>query len=352
MRLAFLSTTVAPLGSGLGGGVELTVKLLSKYCVEQGHEVTVVAPKGSVTAFGALVEVEGECVLPAQADLADSAFVNPKYALVQACKFLLETQDQYDCIVSFSYDMLPLSMTDYFTTPMGHYISMSNENDHVAREVSRLTQRFPKHVAMISNAQMKTFDCNSEGVFLLTKGISIEDFPFNQSPKRILGWSGRVSEENGCEDALEIAKRAGYSLRLFGKIQDEDYWNRLQEKYADIIEYMGFLSQPEYGERLSECEAFLMTPKWIEAFGNVVVEALACGVPVITYKRGAPAELVSSEVGFVVPADSIDAAVTAVKKATTLSRERCRHIAEAQYSERNFFNSFSNWLSLFASVDR
>ena len=86
-------------------------------------------------------------------------------------------------------------------------------------------------------------------------------------------------------------------------VEDAGYWAGLAERYASTLVSRGFLPTEQLQDELGRCRALLMTPKWIEAYGNVVAEALACGVPVVTYRRGGPAELVEDGVsGFVVRA--------------------------------------------------
>jgi UDP-glucose:tetrahydrobiopterin glucosyltransferase len=88
-----------------------------------------------------------------------------------------------------------------------------------------------------------------------------------------------------------------------------------------------------------------MTPRWIEAFGNVVIEALACGVPVITYQRGGPAEIVrDGETGFWVEPDSITGLVNAIGRLDEIDRIACRRQAESDYSLTAFGDRFENWL--------
>ena len=98
--------------------------------------------------------------------------------------------------------------------------------------------------------------------------------------------------------------------------------------------YKGFL--PNTGamqQVLRSAKALLVTSRWVEAFGNVVVEALACGVPVIAYRRGGPAEIVKDgKTGWLVEPDSVDALVAAIARIEQIDRHICRQEAEAHYS--------------------
>ena len=88
-----------------------------------------------------------------------------------------------------------------------------------------------------------------------------------------------------------------------------------------------------------------MTPKWVEAFGNVAIEAMATGVPVITYDRGGPAEIViDGETGFVVPVDDVAALVAAVERIETIDRTMCRRRVEEQFSTDALVQRVDEWL--------
>ena len=107
---------------------------------------------------------------------------------------------------------------------------------------------------------------------------------------------------------------------------------------------MGFFNTSELQRKLGKCRALLMTPRWIEAFGNVAIEALACGVPIIAYRRGGPAEIVRDEkTGFLVEPDSIPALVKAIKKIDKIERKQCRQQAEAEYSLTALGDRFEQW---------
>ena len=98
-----------------------------------------------------------------------------------------------------------------------------------------------------------------------------------------MGWES-VSEK-GLEDAAYVANELGEKLKVWGVVEDDDLCLKDRTIFQGTIEWMGFLSTNELQKELGKCRVLLNTPKWNEAYGNVVVEALACGVPVIAYKR-------------------------------------------------------------------
>jgi UDP-glucose:tetrahydrobiopterin glucosyltransferase len=87
-----------------------------------------------------------------------------------------------------------------------------------------------------------------------------------------------------------------------------------------------------------------MTPRWVEAFGNVAIEALACGVPVISYSRGGPAEIIEDgRTGWLVDPDNIDRLIAAIAQLDRLDRRTCRQVAEEQYSLTALGDRFEDW---------
>ncbi|AKV69727.1 UDP-glucose:tetrahydrobiopterin glucosyltransferase [Microcystis panniformis FACHB-1757] len=109
--------------------------------------------------------------------------------------------------------------------------------------------------------------------------------------------------------------RFSLPLRVFGHISDLLYWQNLQDNYNfDLVDYRGFLPTESLQKELGDCFGLLMTPRWVEAFGNGAIEALACGVPVVAYRRGGPVEIIEDgKTGFLVEPDSIEGLVTGIK---------------------------------------
>jgi UDP-glucose:tetrahydrobiopterin glucosyltransferase len=162
---------------------------------------------------------------------------------------------------------------------------------------------------------------------------------------------GRTSPEKGLEDAIAAAQATQTPLKILGKLENRDYWNHLLASYPEApLEYLGFLETRELQAAIRTCRALLMTPKWVEAFGNVAIEALACGVPVIAYRRGGPTEIVRhGQTGWLVEPDSVAGLVAAIAKIPELDRSACRQQAEAKYSLESLALRYEQWFQAILS---
>ena len=167
----------------------------------------------------------------------------------------------------------------------------------------------------------------------------------NAKPDNCLGWVGRIAPEKGLEDAVAVAEITGIPLKILGKIQDEEYWQQICQKYPNApIKYLGFLPTEQLQKELGKCKAMLVTPRWVEAFGNVVIEAFACGVPVIAYRRGGPSEIVKDgKTGFLVEPDSVIGLVEAIKNIDEIDRVACHQEAEREYSMMAMGDRIEQW---------
>ena len=162
-----------------------------------------------------------------------------------------------------------------------------------------------------------------------------------------LGWAGRVAPEKGLEDAASVAARLGETLKVWGFVEDDAYARHVESAVpAGTIEWCGFKPTPELQRELGGCRALLNTPKWNEAYGNVVVEALACGVPVIAYDRGGPGEIIQNgETGWLVPPDDRDALAEATLRVSSIDRQACRHWVERCASQDGLAARVEAWIS-------
>ena len=202
---------------------------------------------------------------------------------------------------------------------------MSSLSDALDGVAAGLVRERRGRLAVHSRAQAATFPF-AERLSVIGNGLDLDRYTFSPAPGGAggpapLGWVGRVAAEKGLEDALAAAERADLPLHVWGVVEDAGYWASLADRYPATLVARGFLPTDQLQAELGRCRALLMTPKWVEAYGNVVAEAMACGVPVVTYRRGGPAELVEDGVsGFVVPPDSVAALAEAIGRVGELDR--------------------------------
>ncbi|MBE9011333.1 glycosyltransferase family 4 protein [Pseudanabaenaceae cyanobacterium LEGE 13415] len=346
LNLLLLSTPVGAIGSGLGGGVELTLTNIARSLISLGHSVTVVAPEGSVLKNIPLVTIPGSLQTTAQSQGRDALITLPANSVLgNFWNYARQVQYQYDVLINFAYDWLPFYLTPFFERSIAHLVSMGSLTDAMDHIIAEVAEQFPTTIAVHSLAQADTFTFRDR-CFNLKNGFDLSQYQFNPTPKNHLAWVGRIAPEKGLEDAVSAVQQLGMPLKIWGVIQDEAYWNHIRSNYPTApIEYCGFLSTQDLQQALGESRALLMTPHWIEAFGNVAIEALACGVPVIAYRRGGPAEIVKDgETGWLVEPDSVPGLVKAISKLEKIDRANCRQDAEREYSLEAMGNRLEIWL--------
>lgn len=347
LRLLLVSTPVGPLGSGLGGGVELTLLNLAQALRRLGHGVTVLAPAGSILGDVPLVGLPGQPQPTAHTQGRDTPITLPNNSVLgHLWDYARQHQGQFDLIVNFAYDWLPFYLTPFFQTPVAHFVTMGSLSEALDGAIEQMAAQFPGRLGACTRTQAETFSCG-DAFTILGGAIDLDLYQFCPHPGDALAFLGRISPEKGLEDALAAAEIAQMPLKIMGKLEDDAYWQSLCQRFPQAAtSYLGFLPTQELQAILGPCRALVMTPHWIEAFGYVAIEALACGVPVIAYNRGGPAEIVrSGQTGWLVPPDDMAALAAALQRIDDLDRAACRRQAEAEYSLPALGNRFEAWFN-------
>lgn len=349
LRILIVSTPVGPLGSGIGGGVELTLHDLVYGLNLRGQHVEVVAPSGSLYVGERVHQIAGILQASSQQQGRDAPVeIVAGSVLAAMWNRVADLADDFDVIVNLAYDWLPFYLTRHIRTPIVHLVSMGSLNDVMDAAIGDMAHRFPGRLAAHSRAQAATFvDPN---VFrIIGNGIVTERYDLQPivSPGAPLGFVGRISPEKGLEDVAALSARTGRPVDVWGMMQDPEYWEHVLAGQPDaVLDYRGFLPTDELQAELGRCAALVMTPKWVEAFGNVAIEAMATGVPVITYDRGGPAEIVvDGTTGFIVTPDDVDALIGAVARIGEIDRRACRAHVEALYSTEAMADRVLAWFS-------
>lgn len=347
LRLMLLSTSVGPLGSGKGGGVELTLQNIANTLRDRGHHLTLVAPEGSVLPDWDIVQIPGQSQITAQSQGRDAPITLPPQSVLAAMwDYARLHQSTCDVLINFAYDWLPFYLTPFFQRPIAHLVSMGSLSDAMDAAICQVAHSAPHTLAAHSHTQAATFPCAS-AFRVVGNGLDLSRYQFQPRPGTELGWVGRIAPEKGLEDAVAAAQQTGQPLRIWGAMTDEAYWQEISRRYPEApICYEGFLATEDLQRALGKCQGLLMTPRWVEAFGNVAIEALACGVPVIAYDRGGPSEIVrSGETGWLVPPDQVSGLVDAIARLPQIDRQTCRRHVETQYSNAAMGDRIEQWLA-------
>jgi len=350
LKLILVSTPIGYLGSGKGGGVELTIISLIKGLVLLGHKIILLAPKGSKVPFEnknleiRLIDGIDQPSWQHQKK-TDPVLIPSNSVLPKLWEAVLDLENQADAVINFAYDWLPLWLTKIKEIKIFHLISMGAESIVMKEIISEISHLFPSQLAFHTKRQAKDYSLNNPPI-IVGNGFDKDNYFFNQDLNGPLGWAGRIAPEKGLEDAVKIASHLEEKLLVWGVIDDKEYATKIEKTFKkDFIEWKGFLPTNKFQEQLGQCRAFINTPKWNEAYGNVIVEAMACGVPVIAYDLGGPGELIQDGFnGFLVQPNDIEGMIKAIKSVSKIKRKNCRDWFERKASSNVFAERVDKWI--------
>lgn len=331
MKIAIVGPIDNPVSGNSTAGTEIWTYNFSEELVKGGHDVTLFASAGSRFS-GKLEQVIGGSAVRKEGSREEVS--RPKFSLfsIKEMVDVVRNQDKFDLIhlsvYSFHY---ALPLIDLIKIPVVITVHGTAFSDREIGEVFNLYKS--PHYVFISRFFTKKWSGpkNFETIY---NGIDVAKFELSLSPQNYFFWMGRLSPEKGVEDAITFAEKTGNSLVLAGPIRDRDYFNqKIKPKIGGKIKYVGELDFKNKIGYYKNAKAFLMPAKWEEPFGLVVIEAMACGTPVIAYNRGALPEIIDNgKTGFIVKNDSIPAMVEAAGKLDSIDRQNCRHFVENNFS--------------------
>ncbi len=340
MRIAQVAPLYESVPPRLYGGTERVVSWLTEELVSLGHDVTLFASGDSVTN-ARLVPV---CK---RALRLDSDCIDPLPHHVLMLEQVFSQAREFD-LIHFHTDYVHFPLSRREQTPCVSTL-------HGRLDLPDLVPIYENFrevpLVSISDRQRLPFAwVNWQGT--VHHGLPRGAFAFVDGNSGYLAFLGRISPEKGVDQAIEIAKRSGRVLKIAAKVDraDREYFEKVIKPLLDhpLVEFIGEIGSAEKNAFLGNAAALLFPINWPEPFGLVMIEALACGTPVIAYPFGSVPEIVADgTAGFIVP--DVDSAVDAVERIGEIDRRNCRKHFEQHFTAERMAQ---NYLDIYKRLRR
>jgi glycosyltransferase involved in cell wall biosynthesis len=338
MRIAQVAPLFESVPPKYYGGTERVVSYLTEELVRQGHEVTLFASGDSIT--------QAKLVATSRRSLRlDKHCVDQLAHQILMLERVVHLAVSFD-IIHFHVDYLHFPYSRRHATP--HLTTLHGRLDLPdLRPLYREFREMP--LASISAAQREPLPfANWAGT--VHHGLPRDLYRFHAERGGYLAFIGRVAPEKRVDRAIEIAKRVGLPLRIAAKVDavDREYFENVIEPLLrdPLIEYVGEIGDGEKQDFLGNARVLLFPIDWPEPFGLVMIEAMACGTPVVAFRGGSVPEILEhGRTGFIV--DDLDDAVAATRRAGDLSRRHCREAFEERFTAARMARDY---VELFATL--
>ena len=332
MKIAQVAPLYESVPPKLYGGTERVVYYLIEELAKLGHEVSLFASGDSKTSAKLIADVP-EALRLKQEGCED--MLAPHIAQLQN---VLERANEFD-IIHFHNDYLHFPFTNNLKVP--HVTTLHGKL--TIPELQLVYNKFTSQpVVSISDNQRKPLP-QANFVATVYHGLPKNLFTAGNGEGGYFAFLGRISPEKGCDKAIEIAISTNTPIKIAAKIDkaDTDYFQEKIKHLFDhpLVNYIGEINEVQKGEFLGKAKALLFPINWNEPFGIVLIEAMACGTPVIAWNMGSVPEIIEDgKSGFVV--DSMEQMISAVNKLSSIERTSVRKAFEERFTARRMATDY------------
>lgn len=358
MKVAIVGSLLKPISSESIGGTEMFAHLLTEGLTDKGVDVSLFATSDSKT-HAKLISV---CSSKQTNGLYEGDLeTRIPYQILQAGN-VIEKSKEFDIIHNNYYHFYLLSGFSVFadcpivTTMHNHHWKSPN-----LKLILEKTQRKNKDVVVFASKAAQKLSNNLFNSEVIYYGIDISLFPFSPKSEDYVLWFSRMVPPKGIKDAMDASYAGGFPLILAGgepvRPEHKTYFaEKIKPNFSNNVEYKGPSTEKEKISLYKNAKALLFPTHLEEEFGLVMVEAMACGTPVIAYNRGAVSEVVKDGVtGFVIDPDNedrpqkgswiikkqgIEGLVEAVKRIGEINRKTCREHVKANFTKEKMIKEY------------
>jgi glycosyltransferase involved in cell wall biosynthesis len=331
MRIAQIAPLTEAVPPTLYGGTERVISWLTEELVALGQDVTLFASGDSVTT------AKLEPIWPRALRL-DGTVRDPNALHMMMLEQVYQRADEFD-LMHFHLDYFPFSLMSRQATP---FITTLHGRLDLPEHQPVFSTFSAMPIVSISNSQRRPIP-KANWVDTVYHGLPADLLTPKDVKPSYLAFLGRISPEKRVDRAIKIAQRCGMPLKIAAKVDnaDKDYFDELIRPLLSTsgVEFIGEIGDDKKSEFLSGATALLVPIDWPEPFGLVMIEAMACGTPVIAFNRGSVPEIIEDGLtGFVVEDET--SAAGAVRKIGSLSRQAIRQRFEERFTARRMAEDY------------
>lgn len=325
MRIAQISTAWLRTPPEKYGAAEQVVSCLTEQLIDLGHEVTLFATGDSTTT--------GQLWSWYDTPTQSSELIDELLHVIKAYEYI--SRSHFDIVHNHTYTvgpaLLSLSNSPSITTlhsPRNRkrmYYNLAFANEHSYVSISQNQQKSMPEINWVGNVY---------------NAINIDDYVLNKEKDDYLLFIGKIAPWKGTHIAIQIARSLGRRLKIAGPPWSPYFEEEIAPSLDDsLIEYVGEVNLAQKVSLYQHAAALLFPIQWEEPFGMVMIEAMACGTPVIAFRRGATSEIVlDGRVGFIV--DTIEEMSDATKKLKQIAPQVCRDYVVSHFNARRMAEQY------------
>lgn len=352
MKILILGSVALPVPPPKQGGTERIAYWQATGLAKRGHAVTLVAAHGSkADPTYTLVEIGGGDTVTGSFVQSAGGFTEGSRNLrkemiymAEVSQWLLDHGKSFDIVINNMRggESVLLPIAKLIGVPFVTVMHLP-----IFDELAALFRAYQTPVITISNAQRKGFD-GVHYVGTVYNATDLTELPFQETPKDYVLMMGSIAPHKNQKDGILAAKSLGKKIILAGKIGNQEYWTREIAPLVDgvTVVHKGEMEISEKAALLGGAEALVFPIVWPEPFGLVMIEAMACGTPVVAYNNGAVSEVVVDRTtGFVIDqSQGINGLVDALKHIPEIQREVCRTHVQNNFTVEKMIDSLEGAL--------